>query len=109
MNRDFKQPQVDGEGDTKLDDIKRLLQMGETLYPLMHYLNLWIVKLSSLLEMENYILILDEVMNVIEQEKISKDDLKMLYKNKVIEVNTQRDCDMESNDYQQGYLKKSAI
>lgn len=60
----------------------------------------------DLLEMENYILILDEVMDVIEQIKISKDDLKMLIQNKVIDVDKKGIVSWEQVDYQQGYFEK---
>ena len=56
--------------------------------------------------MENYTLILDEVMDVIEQVDVSKDDLKMLTENEVIGVNQNGVVHWKQLDYRKGYFEK---
>jgi anti-sigma28 factor (negative regulator of flagellin synthesis) len=106
VNRAFKQPEGDSAGETKLEDIKRLIADGENIVSTHSLFKRVDSEVIDLLEMENYILILDEVMDVIEQVKISKDDLKMLIKNKVIEVDKKGIVSWEQVDYQQGYFEK---
>ncbi|MDM5282665.1 hypothetical protein [Peribacillus frigoritolerans] len=106
VNRDFKQPDGDSAGETKLEDIKRLISDGENIVSTHSLFKRVDSEVIDLLEMENYILILDEVMDVIEQVKISKDDLRMLIQNKVIEVDKKGIVSWEQVDYQQGYFEK---
>lgn len=106
VKRDFKQPESNNAGETKLEDIKRLIADGENIVSTHSLFRRIDSEVMNLLEMENYILILDEVMDVIEQVKISKDDLKMLIQNKVIEVNNKGIVSWEQVDYQQGYFEK---
>lgn len=106
VNLDFKQPENDGEGETKLEDIKRLIADGENIVSTHSLFRRVDTEFIDLLEMENYTLILDEVMNVIEQVKISNDDLKMLIQNKVIEVDNKGIVSWKQADYQQGYFEK---
>ncbi|MFF2500188.1 hypothetical protein [Peribacillus sp. NPDC058075] len=106
VNRDFKQPDGDSAGETKLEDIKRLIADGENIVSTHSLFKRVDSEVIDLLEMENYILILDEVMDVIEQVKLSKDDLKMLIQNKVIKVDIKGIVSWEQVDYQQGYFEK---
>ncbi|CAH0149464.1 hypothetical protein [Peribacillus sp. Bi134] len=106
VNRDFKQPDGDNAGETKLEDIKRLIADGENIVSTHSLFKRVDSEVIDLLEMENYILILDEVMDVIEQVKISKDDLKMLIQNKVIEVDKKGIVSWAQVDYRQGYFEK---
>ncbi|MGB3259232.1 DEAD/DEAH box helicase family protein [Paenisporosarcina sp.] len=105
VNRDFKQPEVNSGGETKLEDIKRLIADGENIVSTHALFKRLDREVIELLEMENYILILDEVMNVIEQEKITNDDLKMLIQNKVIEVNREGKVTWKKKDYQRGFFE----
>lgn len=106
VNRAFKQPEGDSAGETKLEDIKRLIADGENIVSTHSLFKRVDSEVMDLLEMENYILILDEVMDVIEQVKISRDDLKMLMQNKVIEVDKKGIVSWKQVDYQQGYFEK---
>ena len=106
VNHDFKQPDGDSAGETKLEDIKRLIADGENIVSTHSLFKRVDSEVLDLLEMENYILILDEVIDVIEQVKISKDDLKMLIQNKVIKVDKNGIVSWEQVDYQQGYFEK---
>jgi KaiC/GvpD/RAD55 family RecA-like ATPase len=107
VNRDFKQPYGDSAGETKLEDIKRLIADGENIVSTHSLFKRVDNEVIDLLDMENYILIMDEVMDVIEQVKISKDDLKMLIQNKVIEVD-KRDCVMGTSGLSTGLLRKDS-
>lgn len=106
VNLNFKQPEADNAGETKLEDIKRLIADGENIVSTHSLFKRVDSEVIELLEMENYILILDEVMDVIEQVKIPKDDLKMLIQNKVIEVDKKGIVSWEQVNYQQGYFEK---
>jgi hypothetical protein len=105
VNLNFKQPEADNAGETKLEDIKRLIADGENIVSTHSLFKRVDSEVIELLEMENYILILDEVMDVIEQIKIPKDDLKMLIQNKVIEVDKKGIVSWEQVNYQQGYFE----
>ncbi|ULM97916.1 hypothetical protein L8956_04080 [Peribacillus frigoritolerans] len=106
VNRDFKQPDGDSTGETKLEDIKRLIADGENIVSTHSLFKRVDSEVIDLLDMENYVLILDEVMDVIEQVKISKDDLRMLIQNNVIEVDKKGIVSWEQVVYQQGYFEK---
>ena len=106
VGRDFKQPLTDDKNDTKLEDIKRLISDGENIVSTHSLFRSIDNEVSDLLDMENYTLILDEVMDVIEQVEISKDDLKMLSDNGVIEVDSRGLVHWKQSDYQKGYFEK---
>ena len=73
---------------TLLKDIKQLIANGRQ-YCFTHSLfSSMDSEVIDLLDMENYTLILDEVMGAIEQVDISRDDLRMLTENEVIEVDS---------------------
>ncbi|AXI11085.1 hypothetical protein CUC15_03830 [Oceanobacillus zhaokaii] len=102
----FRQPEIDDRNNTKLDDLKSLIANGENIvstHSLFRSINSEVI---DLLDMENYTLILDEVMDVIEQVNISQDDLKMLTKNEVIEVNKKGVVNWKQPDYKKGYFEK---
>ncbi|HGO9415610.1 TPA: DEAD/DEAH box helicase family protein [Bacillus cereus] len=106
VNRNFHQPQADCKGETKLEDIKRLISEGKNIvstHSLFRNINSEVI---DLLDMENYTLILDEVMDVIEQVDVSKDDLKMLTENEVIGVNQNGVVHWKQLDYRKGYFEK---
>ncbi|GAB1793934.1 DEAD/DEAH box helicase family protein [Priestia megaterium] len=106
VNCDFKQPQSDYKGETKLEDIKRLIGNGKNIVSTHSLFKRLDSEIIELLEMENYTLILDEVMNVIEQVDVSKDDLKILYENEVIEVDNKGFVKWKKSDYKEGYFEK---
>ncbi|MFE8695968.1 hypothetical protein ACFYKT_06350 [Cytobacillus sp. FJAT-53684] len=107
VNRDFKQPQADFKGETKLEDIKRLIGNGENIVSTHSLFQRVDSEIIDLLEMENYTLILDEVMNVVEQmDEFSKDDLKMLYTKDVIEVDEKGFVHWKQADYKEGFFEK---
>jgi hypothetical protein len=103
---DFKQPEIDDNNNTKLEDIKRLIANGENIVSTHSLFRSIDSEVIDLLDMENYTLILDEVMDVIEQVDISKDDLKMLTENEVIEVDNKGVVHWKQSDYKKGYFEK---
>lgn len=106
VDRDFKQPVADDKSDTKLQNIKRLIAEGENIVSTHSLFKSIDSEVNDLLEMESYTLILDEVMNVIEQVDISKDDLKMLSVNEVIEVDNKGVVHWKQPNYKKGYFEK---
>lgn len=82
-SRRFHDP-VAINGETKLDDLHRMLGEGKdicTTHALFQMANSLTIEL---LRVNRYTLILDEVMNVIEQVKLKRDDLKFLEKAEAI-------------------------
>jgi hypothetical protein len=75
--RKFVQPEAK-KGKKKKDDLKDLILKGSDIVSTHSLFQKVDEEMIQLLKAQGYILILDEVMNVIEQEKISRDDLKLL-------------------------------
>ncbi|MBN8234719.1 DEAD/DEAH box helicase family protein [Halobacillus kuroshimensis] len=75
--REFIQPES-FKGKNKKQHLKKLIAEGKDIVSTHALFKKADEALVELIEMEGYTLILDEVMNVIEQEHISKDDLTML-------------------------------
>lgn len=75
--RQFSQPETTKRG-TKLDNLKDLIVKGENIVSTHALFQRVDSELIELIEMQGYTLILDEVMNVIEQVSISKNDLQLL-------------------------------
>lgn len=76
-NRKFREPKFNQYGN-KFDNLNKLIAEGENIvstHALFHKANMQTVEL---LKSKDYILILDEVFNVIEQCNISKNDVQML-------------------------------
>lgn len=76
-NRKFVQPET-SKGRKKKDNLKKLIAEGKDIVSTHALFKKVDDAMIELLKAEGYILILDEVMNVLEQEPISKDDLKLL-------------------------------
>ncbi|GIP62686.1 hypothetical protein J32TS6_12410 [Virgibacillus pantothenticus] len=76
-NRKFIQPEA-SKGKRKKDDLKDLISKGSDIVSTHSLFQKVDDELIELLNAQGYTLILDEVMNVIEQERISRDDLKLL-------------------------------
>lgn len=80
----FKEPLID-KGNTKSDDLKRLLKKGENIVST-HALfkRMWLNEID-LKMLNNYVLIMDEVFDVSEDIYITPDDLNLLLGNYIIE------------------------
>lgn len=78
IGRKFYEPTKNEENVTKLESLKNLLEKGENIVST-HSLFLNIDdEIVKLIFLQDYTLILDEVMNVIEQVPIKQDDIKVL-------------------------------
>lgn len=81
---EFKEPKaIKG---SKLNGLKRLVLNGNNIVSTHALFNRADSELIELLEQSGYILILDEVANVIDQAEISKDDIEILLNQKLAEV-----------------------
>ncbi|KMY48349.1 DEAD/DEAH box helicase family protein [Peribacillus loiseleuriae] len=76
-NRQFFDP-VASKGKTKLDDLHKMLGEGKDICTTHALFQMANDQTRELLRVNRYTLILDEVINVIEQIKLKKDDLRLL-------------------------------
>lgn len=83
-NKKFYEPVNVGNG--KLDSLHNLLLKNKDIASTHALFKMSSDATKELLKANNYILILDEVMDVIEQVKLKKDDLKLLLDNKLISI-----------------------
>lgn len=84
-NRKFVEPVNRGKG--KLDNLKQLILNDCNIVSTHALFQTADEEVIRLLKASNYILILDEVMNVVEQFELNKDDLRLLIQNEMILVN----------------------
>lgn len=83
-NKKFQEPKNVGNG--KLDSLHNLLLRGKNITSTHALFKMSTGETRALLEANSYILVLDEVMDVIEQVPLKKDDLKLLEDNKMIYI-----------------------
>lgn len=84
-NRSFYDPFA-SNGKTKLEDLHRLLGEGKDICTTHALFQLANEETRELIRINGYILILDEVLNVIEQIPLRKDDLKLLEDARAIKI-----------------------
>ena len=77
INRVFHEPQA-VKGETKLEDVHKLLGQGNDIVTTHALFQMATAETMELIRVNNYTLILDEVLNVIEQIPLKKSDLKLL-------------------------------
>ncbi len=87
VNRKFYEPATSKENETKFSSLKQLLKKGENIVSTHNLFSKLDKETCELIKSQNYTLILDEVMNVIEQIPISPDDIKILLNSKTSEGN----------------------
>lgn len=111
MEREFVQPEVIQAG-RKIDSLKKLIKEGKDIVST-HALFLKMDdELIDLIEIQGYTLILDEVIKVVENVKISQDDLKLLLSAKnyngdpVITVKSNGFVQWNDTEYRVGNFKK---
>lgn len=111
MEREFVQPEAI-EGGRKIDSLKKLLIEGRDIVST-HALFLKMDdELIDLIDIQGYTLILDEVITVLEDVKISQDDLKLLLSAKsskgepVITVNRNGFVQWNDKEYKVGKFKR---
>lgn len=84
-NRDFVQPNKQAEGGSKLKSLKCLIESGKDIAASHKLFEMADDELRELLRINNYTLILDEVMNVVEKSTVSKYDMELLEERGFIE------------------------
>ncbi|WP_088549807.1 hypothetical protein [Paenibacillus aquistagni] len=84
LSREFHEPKSI-KGDTKLEDLHRLLGEGKDIATTHALFKMANSETRDLIRSNNYTLILDEVMNVIEQVPLKKDDLESMEELELIE------------------------
>lgn len=89
INRTFHQP--NDTNCTKLHDLKKLLRKGCNVATTHALFKKFDDEVLGLLRLHNYVLIMDEVMDVIEQVKITKDDMEILLNSKKITVDESKE------------------
>jgi hypothetical protein len=89
-NRKFYDPKSI-KGETKLEDLHRLLGQGNDICTTHALFKMANAETRELIRSNNYTLILDEVMNVIEQVPLRKNDLEFLFKAEAIEFDDKAD------------------
>lgn len=88
-NREFHEPNNQNRQGSKLASLKTLMIQGKDIcstHALFHNIDAEVI---NILKSRNYTLVMDEVMDVIKNITISKDDFDMLVKNNIIAVNKQ--------------------
>lgn len=84
--RDFKEPDERHGSGTKLESLKRLISAGEDIVTTHSLFGLADEELENLLEWEDYTLIVDEVMDVISEINLKKDDIQVMVNSGLIEI-----------------------
>ena len=77
-NKNFKEPDKKKGKGSKLNHFKKLLEAGENIITTHALFGMFDEDIMILLKNYNYILILDEVFNVIDDIRMGKDDVKIL-------------------------------
>lgn len=107
LSRDFVQPENTKDG-TKLESLKKLITEGKDIVSTHALFQRMDKELITLIQLQGYTLILDEVMDVLAPVKLSSDDLKVLLsaKNKrgesIITVNENGFVSWNDETYSEG-------
>lgn len=82
----FYQPTNKAKNGSKLESLKQLVSKGKNVVSTHALFSMADEELTKLIKSEGYTLILDEVMDVVEPVQINKDDIKILFNEKMIEI-----------------------
>ena len=85
-DKKFYQPNNKAKNGSKLESLKKLISQGKNIVSTHALFSMADEELIMLIKSEGYILILDEVMDVVEQVSIKKDDINMLLEQEIIEI-----------------------
>lgn len=89
--RDFKAPEMDlSTGTTKLSDIQRLIAAGENIATTHALFLSYTAEVKELIKSNQYVLVLDEVVDVICNAEIAECDMDLLRKSHMIEEEDDR-------------------
>ncbi|PAE06410.1 hypothetical protein CHI12_16605 [Terribacillus saccharophilus] len=86
-NRKFIEPQNKGNG--KMDNLKKLIMNEQDIVSTHALFQNADTEIIDLLKAGNYYLILDEVMNVVDEFNLNKDDLNLLYDTGMITIDSE--------------------
>lgn len=86
-NKRFFEPKITGKGENKSFNFNKLILNGKNIVSTHALFQKCNQDTISLIKSNDYILILDEVFNVVEQLNISKDDIEMLFGQNMIREN----------------------
>lgn len=104
-NKEFVEP---SEDDGKLTNLKKLIKNGQNIACTHELLKYGDSELIQILESKNYTLILDEVMDVISEVKMSSEDIGVILNstddsgNPLLEITNKGEVKWLSKDYQDG-------
>ena len=101
----FKEPQED-RGENKMDDIKRLLSKGENIVSTHALFKKMDEEILDIAAINNYILIMDEVADVVDTLNISKDDLHTIM-TQYARINDDGLVEWTADDYEGKFVEKS--
>ncbi|WP_241747043.1 DEAD/DEAH box helicase family protein [Lysinibacillus sphaericus] len=88
--RSFAQPSTNVEGGSKLTSLKQLIAGGKDIAATHSLFEMADVELRELLRENNYTLILDEVMSVIDNASVSPSDMRLLMERGFIKIENHR-------------------
>ncbi|WP_252225332.1 MULTISPECIES: hypothetical protein [unclassified Clostridium] len=103
-NKKFYEPVNIGNG--KLDSLHNLLLKNKNIASTHALFKMATDETKELIKANSYILILDEVMDVIEQIPLKKDDLKLLLDNKLISIDRKNKNIVKWNEDKQDFSSK---
>lgn len=83
---DFKTPDEKGKFYTKSENLLELLAADENIVHTHQLFAYYTDETRELIKEHGYVLVLDEVMNVVEKESVSRHDIQMLFDSGVIEM-----------------------
>lgn len=89
-NSDFKQPNNKNNKGSKIESLKWLVTRGENIVCTHELFKLCDLEMMDLIKEMGYILILDEVLNVINPVPISKKDISMLQMSNTIDIDREK-------------------
>lgn len=111
IEREFAQPEA-LKGETKLESLQKLIGEGKDIvstHALFKRIN---KELIELIEIQGYTLIIDEVIDILEDQKIPQDDLKVLLSARnsngdpIISVDSKGFVKWNDDEYEEGNFKK---
>lgn len=102
-NRNFVEPLQKGNG--KLDNLKNLILDERDIVSTHALFQKADEEIIELLKVGNYTLILDEVMNVVEEYNLNKDDFKLLLNTNMVTVDEETGVVHWNNDSEYQYTK----
>lgn len=102
-DRNFVQPTTNVQGGSKLTSLKRLIEDGHNIAATHALFEMADDELRELLRINNYTLILDEVINVVDKASVSSSDMRLLIERGFVRLEDNRVVwAAEEHDYEYG-------